>query len=488
MKEVRKKSADAAVNQMLLNAYRRQISLSWDRSENMQPQCGFGKLSICCSDCHEGPCRINPFGTDDQQTVCGSDKHDLTDRYVLNKVRDGVAAFLKLEAEFGGTPNAQAIMTAMSVDDEMLLPQDYAARLVSLGQKAVDVLKNIRGLKVKIYGECQPDVTESNLGVLKSEAINVVLHGHIAPAIVAELTESARSADTAINFVALCGSELGGGNMPVLTNYGSQETPLLTGAVDLLILGSQCVMPAMVKLAKQLKIEVYHACDISGSEGLANAINAAKKAFLARKGKPVNIPAVKNDVYAGYIADNIREWLAALTQDKVQGLVYLGGCGNIAGTQDADFIKLAQALITQGYLIVSAGCAGTALAKAGFCQPDYNNGMYPLHGILPAGIPPVLYLGSCHDAGEFLTMTQVVGKLPVTAIFPALAHNKVLATAVGFAATGINTWLGLDSAFNDSVTAGHFGGELFARGGASVLPLSGLGEISRNLAEAAGGK
>jgi len=54
MKEVRKKSVDAATNAMLVAAYRAKTDVIWDRTDAMQPQCGFGRLSICCTDCHEG--------------------------------------------------------------------------------------------------------------------------------------------------------------------------------------------------------------------------------------------------------------------------------------------------------------------------------------------------------------------------------------------------------------------------------------------------
>lgn len=488
MKQVFKKSVDEAVNQMLLTAYRRQIPLAWDRAENMQPQCGFGKLSICCSDCHEGPCRVNPFSAENQQTICGRDQQELTAGHVLKKIHDGVTALLKLEADFGLSPDAKALLGTLRADDEMLLPEDYAAKLVSLGQQAVTALKNIRQLKIETYGESQPDVTGSNLGALEAGVVNIVLHGHVAPFIIAGIQKAAGNAATPINVVSLCGGEVSGGTMPVVTNYDSQETVLLTGAVDLLILGNQCVMPSMVKLAHQLGIQIHYAATLAESNDFAASAAAAQQAFLVRSKKPVNIPFVNSEVYGGYTAANSSELFTILAQGKIKGLVYLGGCGNIASTQDIDFIKQAEGLIAQGYLVVSAGCAGTALAKAGLCHPEYNNATYPLNGILPAGTPPVLYLGSCHDAGEFLSMAQAAGKTPVSAIFPKLAHNKVLATAIGFAVTGINTWLELDSAFADSVTAGLLGDELFARVGARVLPLTGLGEISSSLAEAAGGK
>lgn len=486
MKEVRKKSADQAINQMLLAAYRRQFPLSWDRAENMQPQCGFGKLSLCCNDCYEGPCRVNPFSAEDEQTICGRTKQELTAGCLLNNIKDGVASLLKLENDFGLTPDASELLDAMTVNDEMLMPGDYAEKLVSLGKDAVTVLKNIRQVKSKMYGDPQPDVTGANLGVLEAETVNIVFHGHVAPYVVDGIKKAAASVATPVNVVAFCGND--DGTIPVITNYDSQEAPLLTGAVDLLVLGNQCVMPATVKLAEQLGIKTQRACALSASGDFAAIVKEAEQAFRARRGKAVNIPEVTCEMCVGYTAANSRELLAMLAKEKTKGLVYLGGCGNIASTQDVKFVKTAEELIAQGYLVVTAGCAGAALAKAGLCHPDYNNGNYPLHGVLPEGIPPVLYLGSCHDAGEFLNMARIADKIPAAAVFAELTHNKVLATAIGFAVAGINTYLGLDSAFSDEGTAGQLGDSLFTKAGARVLPLVRLGENSCNLADAAGDK
>lgn len=488
MKEVRKKSVDEAVNQMLLNAYRCHIPLAWDRAENMQPQCGFGKVSICCGDCYEGPCRVNPFDHEDRQTICGRNKQDLAAGDVLKKVKDGVAGLLKLEHDFGLLPDTRALLETITADDEMLLPEDYTNQFVSLGQSAITILRNIRKLKTETYGLAQQDVIGANLGVLEAGAANIVLHGHLAPAIVAGIVKAAEDAAIPVNVVSLCGSEAAGGTLPVASNYDSQETALLTGVVDLLLLGNQCVMPSTTKLAGELGIQTYSAAKLTALSDFAAIVAKAELSFRAREGKAVAIPPIKNEVYVGFTAGNSPQLFAVLSQDQVKGIVYLGGCGNIANTQDADFIKIAKDFIAQGYLVVSAGCAGTALAKAGLCHPEYNTGSYPLHGVLPEGTPPVLYLGSCHDAGEFLTMVQTIGKTPVIAIFSELSHNKVLATAIGFAVAGITTYLGLDCAFADGEIVGNADAGIFAKTGARVLPLTELKEISCILAEAAASK
>lgn len=443
MKEVRKKSADTAVNQMIVKAYRQQVALTWDRAEAMQPQCGFGRLAICCTDCFEGPCRVNPFAAEGQRTTCGRDQAALLASYFLKKTVDGTAALVKLAAEFGGHIDNKT-WQKVAVSDDSMFTAGYNKRLQELGQVAVYALLNIAKNKVAVYGQTQPDVSAANMGVLSAERANIVLHGHVPPLIVQSLMTAAGAAG--VQVTAICGSELSGAlSIPVLTNYDSQETPLLTGAVDLLVTGSQCVMPAMVALADRLGVPVIAAADIKQADA---AVSTAVAAFKRRSGKTVDIPAATEEVYAGYTTGNSKALFEAVAKahrrGALKGLVYLGGCGNMAKTQDAEVVKTAVDLIDSGYLLVTAGCTGTALAKAGLCRPDYA-GAAGVQAALGADVPAVFNLGSCHDAGELVAIAKIVSAygVPVIAVLPELAHNKTLATAVGFASLGIVTFVGM---------------------------------------------
>ncbi|MDR3590614.1 MAG: hypothetical protein P4N41_13255 [Negativicutes bacterium] len=443
MKEVRKKSADPAVNQMIVKAYRQQVDLAWDRAEAMQPQCGFGRLAICCTDCFEGPCRVNPFADEAQRTTCGRDQAALIASHFIRRTADGAGALVKLAAEFGGDIGYKTWQKVTASDDAMFIA-NYDRRLRELGEVAVTALAAIGKAKTAVYGQTQPDVSAVNMGVLNGEGANIVLHGHVPPQAVQELATAAGAAG--VQVVALCGSELSGAmNIPVLTNYDSQETPLLTGAVDLLVLGGQCVMPAMVALADKLGIPVMNAADLKQADA---AVAVAVAAFKRRAGKKTDIPAVKEELYVGYTADNSPALFEAVAKAHrrgvLRGVVYMGGCGNMSSTQDAELVKTAAGLINNGYLIVTSGCAGTALAKAGLCHPDHA-GAAGIKSAVSADVPPVIYLGSCHDAGEFAAIAKIVSAygVPVAAVLPELVHNKTLATIIGFASLGIATFVGM---------------------------------------------
>jgi hydroxylamine reductase (hybrid-cluster protein) len=399
MKEVRKKSADATVNQMIAKAYCEQVSLPWDRAEALQPQCGFGRMAICCTDCLEGPCRTNPFAETAQYTICGREAKSLVTAQLLRKASDGATALAKLAAEYGCKADASPWPAiALTADSMIAYPEHFA----KLGKATAAALG---GIAAQSKSGRKP--TAAGMGVLETTKPNIVCHGHVPPKVIAALAKAA--AETA-NVVGICGSEKA---LPVATNYDSQEAAVLTGLVDLLVVGSQCVTPALLALAARLSVPVIPAATLGAQRELQEAVAAAQNSFKRREGKAASVQAAAKESYVGY--DTI---------SPAKGLAYLGGCGNVAQTQDAQIVRVASYLVDNGYTVITAGCAGTALAKAGMCDGK-----------------AVVNLGSCHDAGEFLALAAKAqaGGVPVFAVMLELTHNKTLATAVALAARGIPT-------------------------------------------------
>lgn len=470
MNNVHKKSQDSAVNQVLVAAYRSRTPLIWDRAEAMQPQCGFGRLAICCTDCQEGPCRTNPFSAEQQQTICGRDKHELAVRSFLRKASDGALALTKLavQSEPGGSFYDEAMRYLAVSDDEMLAFEDVTERLATIGRCTNTVLERISQDRHAAGGSLVPAKVGVNLGILRSDTVNIVFHGHVDWQCVLGVQAAARAADIPVQLSSLCGNELNGSlSLPLLTNYDSQEVPLLTGLVDLLVIGRQCVMPSLVKLADNRKIPVVKTA--AKTVDYAAVIQSARQAYKNRSSIAAAAFLVSNEAYIGFTLDNSAELFQRVVeqfrQGRLQGVVYLGGCGIVANTQDAQAVQLAEALIAAGYLVITGGCAGTALAKAGMCRADWKN-----------EVPTVLHIGSCHDAGEFLRIAAFLqeNNVPVRTLFPEINHNKVLATALGFAAAGIPSWLGYEAIPDE------------AFGKAELLPLPDVAELLLSLSEGAG--
>ncbi len=86
------RTCDAASQAMIDCACDAGISLMWDRLESQEPQCGFGRMGICCRHCFMGPCRIDPFGQGPQAGICGADADVIVARGLLRHVCAGTAA------------------------------------------------------------------------------------------------------------------------------------------------------------------------------------------------------------------------------------------------------------------------------------------------------------------------------------------------------------------------------------------------------------
>lgn len=491
MKEVRKKSIDPAVNHILKAAYRQQMPLVWDRAEAMQPQCSFGRLAICCTSCNQGPCRVNPFAEDEQETICGRGRHDLVAGFLVRKAADGALALAKLACEADSGTGAELVGNLTMVDDELIYGETAGECLHTVGKATTAALETLHKSREAATGAWQPAISEVNLGILQAGAVNIVFHGHVNAMVIAGIKAAAENLGTPVNLVAMCGNEWSGGfQLPALTNYVSQETPLLTGAVDLLVIGSQCVMPALVKLAECKNVPVARAGLLHGTEDYQAVVLKAQHAFSRRLGRATDIPAAKSQVYAGSTLKNSRALFQTLAQayaaGTLKGVIYLGGCGNVANTQDAQPFKLAASLVAEGYFVITAGCAGIAVAKAGMCSPGWNNGDYPLKSVLPPDIPPVLNIGSCSGTGELLQIAAVLRQdnVPVFAVFPEVIHNKILATAIGFAAIGMDVWLGFEAIVADAAAAGWLNETLQLQAGGRVLPLADAAELLQSIAEA----
>ncbi|MTV48866.1 anaerobic carbon-monoxide dehydrogenase catalytic subunit [Heliobacillus mobilis] len=86
------RSVDLAVQEMLEVALQNKIETAWDRLNFQQPQCGFGELGLCCRNCTQGPCRIDPFGDGPRKGVCGADADTLVARNLARSIVAGTAS------------------------------------------------------------------------------------------------------------------------------------------------------------------------------------------------------------------------------------------------------------------------------------------------------------------------------------------------------------------------------------------------------------
>jgi carbon-monoxide dehydrogenase catalytic subunit len=119
-----------------------------------------------------------------------------------------------------------------------------------------------------LFGTPGPLLSQMNLGVLKEDEVNVLVHGHeptLSEMILAatsdpELLEYARQKGAkGITLAGICctsNETLMRQGVPSAGNFLHQELAIITGAVDVMVVDVQCIMQALPDLAENFHTEV----------------------------------------------------------------------------------------------------------------------------------------------------------------------------------------------------------------------------------------
>ena len=506
---VQRKTTDSAVDHFLKEAAEKEISLVWDRYEGSLPQCGFCETGLNCRDCLQGPCISHPFRDQNKVGVCGKDKDILGIHSFVRLVVHGAMGYFdqladfaqgvesgesspkrKKEAEkimgdikrlFGnGTPSVIGKFPKVLTESWKgtgVYPEGIGRDLFKVSQKLDGGTGNVEEtllwafkgalsgcaaqmlqgrMKTAVFGDTSPTEVEVSLGILQRGAPNILLYGHFSPLLKQKIAEAVKGKK--IGLMSVCSdSFVPPHRFAPVTNYGSQEIPLMTGAVDLIVAGDQCVNPSLAELAKIWKVEIV-STEVLNRGGLAafarQIVEKAQEAFDGRSGVSKDIPAVKESAVMGFsIKDvNVKKVVDAIQGKKIKGVAILAGCNNVKFTQDHEIVSLARELLARDVFCISEGCASISLAKYGLLNPKQREthcgkGLMSLLSSMGKNLPAVVDLGSCENSGvtDFLLSMATAGKkqfkeFPIVACFPEANRTKAVARATWTVAMGIPTY------------------------------------------------
>jgi carbon-monoxide dehydrogenase catalytic subunit len=338
-----------------------------------------------------------------------------------------------------------------------------------------------------IFGTPKPIAAKVNLGAIKKDMVNILVHGHspivsdmvLAAAADPELVRAAQAAGAAgINVAGLCctGNELlMRRGVPLAGNHLMTELTIVTGAVEAIVADYQCIMPSLVTLAQCFHTKFVTTSDKGRFPGAAHfefrphnarelagkVVALAIEAFKERDQNKVDIPVETVDIMSGFsneaslgaLGGTPAPLLEAIKAGSVRGAVGIVGCNNPKLKQDYSHVTLAKELIRRDVLVLVTGCATSAMGKAGLLLPSAADQAGPgLAGVCKSlGIPPVLHVGSCVDNARIIHLCAVLAKalgtdisaLPVAASAPEWYSEKAAAIGLYAVATGITTHLGL---------------------------------------------
>lgn len=338
-----------------------------------------------------------------------------------------------------------------------------------------------------LFGTPTPKRSAVNLGVLKTDEVNLIVHGHeptLSELIVAasrdpEMVALARKFGAKdINVTGICctGNEvLMRQGVPSVGNYIQQELAIATGAVEAIIVDVQCILPSLAAVAgcfhtkfitTSPKAKFLGATHIEYDPRRAYSIakdivRMAVENYRFRKPGQVHIPDVKTECMVGFsveaivtaLGGTLTPLLNAISQNQIRGIAAVVGCNNPKAKHDYGHVNLVKELIGRNILVVTTGCNAIACAKAGLLLPQgaemAGEGLRAVCQAL--GIPPALHMGSCVDNSRILVACSAIANalgvdlsdLPVAAAAPEWMSEKAVAIGTYAVASGIFTVLGI---------------------------------------------
>jgi carbon-monoxide dehydrogenase catalytic subunit len=336
-----------------------------------------------------------------------------------------------------------------------------------------------------LFGTPAPILGQANLGVLKKDMVNVVVHGHeptLSEMIVAatqdpEIIEYAKAAGAkGVQLSGICCTAneiLMRQGIPAAGNFLHQELSIMTGSVEAMVVDVQCIMQALVELASHFhtkiittspKVKIQGATHIEFDEH--HALTTAKQILKVaidnyqNRGE-IQIPDEKEDLIPGFSHEYINYMLGgsyrasfrplndAIMSGRIRGVAAIVGCNNPRSKQDYLHVKVVRDLLKQDVLVVQTGCGAIASAKLGLLlgEAGLDQVGAGLREVCETvGIPPVLHMGSCVDNTRILTvLTQMVeegglgddiDQIPAVGLAPEWMSEKALAIATYCVASG----------------------------------------------------
>ena len=338
-----------------------------------------------------------------------------------------------------------------------------------------------------LFGTPAPILGQANLGVIKEDMVNVVVHGHepsmsemlVAASQDPEIVAYAKAAGSrGVNLSGICCTAneiLMRQGIPAAGNFLHQELAIMTGAVEAMVVDVQCIMQALVPLAQNFhttiittspKVKIKGATHIEFDERKALTIakqilKVAIDNFKNRETSRMRIPQIKEDLIPGFSHEYINYMLGgsyrasfrplndAIMTGRIRGVAAIVGCNNPRSSQDYLHNKVVKELLKQDVLVVQTGCGAIAAGKLGLMLgeaglSEVGKGLREICETV--GIPPVLHMGSCVDNTRILTvLTQMVeegglgddiDQIPAVGLAPEWMSEKALAIAAYCVASG----------------------------------------------------
>ncbi len=345
-----------------------------------------------------------------------------------------------------------------------------------------------------MFGSPTPLQAEANLGVMKEDHVNIIVHGH--EPLLSEMVIAVAQSQEMIDYAKEKGAkgiQLGGicctanemlqrHGVPPAGTFLQQELAIITGACEAMVVDVQCVFQNLANVAKCFhtklitthpiaKMEQDNVIHIEFDEKYAkdDATRIVKMAIdnFQNRSAEVMIPQHKTTQIAGFGVESIKYHLGGsfrgdyytlndnIINGRIRGLAGVVGCNNARTKHNEEHITLIKELLKNDVLVLTTGCSAIAAGIHGLLTPE-SAAVHCGPGLAEVcetvGIPPVLHLGSCVDNTRILLAATEVVKagglgndicdLPAAGSAPEWMSEKAIAIGQYFVSSGVYTVFG----------------------------------------------
>jgi len=346
-----------------------------------------------------------------------------------------------------------------------------------------------------LFGTPYPIQSEANLGVMKEDHVNIVIHGHepilsemiVATAQTKEMEDYAKSKGAkGIQLSGICCTAneiLQRHGVPLCGTFLQQELAIITGACDAMVVDIQCIFQNVANVARcfHTKLITTHPIAKMEQDNVIHiefdehyAMEDAKKIIkiaidnFENRGSDVMIPTHKAPQIAGFGVEAIQYHLGGtfrgsyytlndnIINGRIRGVAGVVGCNNARTRHNEGHIAVVKELLKNDVIVLTTGCNGIACAMEGLLTPE-SASVFCGPGLAEVcetvGIPPVLHVGSCVDNSRILlAATEMVkagglgndiSDLPVAGSAPEWMSEKAISIGHYFVTAGVYTVFGV---------------------------------------------
>ncbi|MBW1764694.1 MAG: carbon monoxide dehydrogenase, partial [Deltaproteobacteria bacterium] len=260
-----------------------------------------------------------------------------------------------------------------------------------------------------LFGTPSPILSEANLGIMKEDHVNIIVHGH--EPVLSEMIVLVSQNPKIIEYAKTKGAkgiQLGGicctanevlqrHGIPAAGTFLQQELAIITGACDAMVVDIQCIMQNLANVAKFFhtklitthpiaKMEQDNVIHIEFDEhyALQDAEKIVRMAIdnFQNRSSNVMIPQHKAAQVAGFSVESIQYHLGGtfrgsyytlndnIINGRIRGVAGVVGCNNAMTQHNNAHITVVKELIKNDVLVLTTGCNGIACAMEGLLTPE----------------------------------------------------------------------------------------------------------------------